>query len=183
MPEMCRRWCVLICAITLLALCLSASPRQSEVPPQAFFSDYFSGVVFFQGATPPPGIELMACIRDCQTFRSEGIILGGDGRFALLEVNPSDRFLRGDKIFFYLANAHGQIQATERAVFEGKYAIVEIKLNFDSDLPAPLAPPALPRVGDSVITLLPRVAVGVGTVLLLMGISILVVSRRRGTLR
>ena len=179
MPGICRRWGVLICAITLLVLCLGATPRQSEVPPQAFFADYFSGVVFVQGSTPPAGIKLMACSRDGQTVQSEGIILGGDGRFALLEVNPIDRFLRGDKIFFYLVNAHGQIQATESAVFEGKYAIVEIKLNFNSDLPAPMAPPALPRVGDGVLTLLPRLAVGVGTVLLAMGISILVVSRRR----
>ena len=170
---------MLICSIALVILCLGAAPKQSEVPPQAFFADYFSGAVFLHGTIPPSGIELIACIRNCQTFQSEGMKLDEDGGFVLLEVNPADRFLRGDEIRFYLVNAHGKIQATETAVFEGKYAIVEIKLNFNSDLPSPMPPPSLPQVGDSVITLLPRLALGVGTVLLVAGIAILVVSRRR----
>ena len=179
MPEKWRRRGRLIGLIALLMLCLGSAPKQSEIPPQAFFADYFSGVVFLQGATPLPGIELIACIRNCETFQSEGIILGDDGRFALLEVNPTDRFLRGDEIFFYLVNAHGKTQAAETAVFEGKYAIVKIRLHFDSGLPVPMAPAALPRVGDSLLIMLPRLALGVGMFLVFLGITILVLCRRR----
>ena len=44
---------ILICCIVLGLLCLGATPKQSEVPPQAFFADYFSGKVVLRGAPPP----------------------------------------------------------------------------------------------------------------------------------
>ena len=170
---------IFICCIVLGLLCLGATPKQSEVPPQAFFADYFSGKVVLRGSPPPSqGIELMACIRDCGTFESERLILAADGKFTLLEVNPADRFLRGEKILFYLVNAHGRIEALETAIFEGEYGITEIYLNFDSDLPAPMAPPELPEVGDPVLPLLPGLAVGFGALCLVVGVVGLVVSRK-----
>ena len=178
--EKSRRAEIFICSIVLAMLCLGAGPKQSEVPPQAFFADYFSGSVVIQGSPPPSGVELMACIRDCGTFESERLILAADGKFTLLEVNPADRFLRGEKILFYLVNAHGRIEALETAIFEGEYGITEIYLNFDSDLPAPMAPPELPEVGDPVLQLLPGLAVGVGALCLVVGVVGLVVSRKVG---
>ena len=167
--------------IVLVLLCLGAAPKQSEVPPQAFFADYFSGRVIVQGFSPPSGIELMACIRDCGVFQSERVKLAGDGQFGLLEVNPVDRFLRGDRIRFYLVNAHGMIEAVETAIFEGKYGIIEIQLNFDSDLPTPMAPPELPQVGDPILSLLPRLAIGFGSICFLVGIVVIMRWFRRET--
>ena len=167
---------VMVCLLALSLFCMGASPKQSEVPPQAFFADYFSGRVVLQGGVPPEGIVLVACIKDCETFRSEEITLDIEGKFALMEVNPDDRFLRGDEILFYLANAHGKIQAEETIPFEGEYSIVEIVLHFNSELPKPMAPPALPEVGDPLLALLPKVAiilgvmfVGTGGLLTLIG--------------
>ena len=172
---------VVIGCIVLVLLCLGAAPKQSEVPPQAFFADYFSGTVIVQGFSPPSGIELMACIRDCGIFQSERVKLAGDGQFGLLEVNPVDRFLRGDRIRFYLVNAHGRIEAVETAIFEGKYGIIEIQLNFDSDLPAPMAPPQLPEVGDPVLRLLPGLVIGFGVFCFVVGVVGLVISRKIGS--
>ena len=167
---------LVIGCIVLALLCLGAGPKQSEVPPQAFFADYFSGRVVLKGGVPPEGIVLVACIKDCETFRSEEVTLDIEGKFALMEVNPDDRFLRGDEILFYLANAHGKIQAEETIPFEGEYSIVEIVLHFNSELPKPMAPPALPEVGDPLLALLPKVAiilgvmfVGTGGLLTLIG--------------
>jgi len=167
---------LVIGCIVLALLCLGAGPKQSEVPPQAFFADYFSGRVVLKGGVPPEGIVLVACIKDCETFRSEEVTLDIEGKFALMEVNPDDRFLRGDEILFYLANAHGKIQAEETIPFEGEYSIVEIVLHFNSELPKPMAPPALPEVGDPLLVLLPKVAiilgvmfVGTGGLLALIG--------------
>ena len=172
---------LVIGCIVLALLCLGAAPKQSEVPPQAFFADYFSGMVAIQGFPPPSGIELIACIRECVIFESEGVKLAADGRFGLLEVNPADRFLRGDRIRFYLVNAHGRIEAVETAIFEGKYGIIEIQLNFNSDIPTPMAPPQLPEVGDPVLRLLPGLVIGVGVFCLLVGVVGLVVSRKVGS--
>ena len=177
-PEKGYRERILICSLVVVLFCLGASPKQSEVPPQAFFADYFSGTVVHQGSPPPQGTELMACIRDCLTFESERIILGADGLFTLLEVNPADRFLRGDRILFYLVNAHGKIKAGETAVFEGKYGIVNIDLNFDSSLPAPMSPARLPDVGDPILPLVPGVVIGFGAIGLVVGLVVIKRSRK-----
>lgn len=166
-------------AIAMVVLCLGLGPAQSEVPPQAFFADYFSGVVVLDDPSSMGGIRLVACIRDCRTFESQGIELAADGMFALLEVNPTDRFLRGDQILFYLVNAHGRIRAVETAVFEGKYAITELRLTFDSSIPRPMRPPELPAVGDRIIPMLPGYVMGIGLALTAGGISMLVIYRRR----
>ena len=133
-----------------------------------------------QGYPPPSGIGRLACIRECGIFESERVDLAADGKFGLLEVNPADRFLRGDQIRFYLVNAHGRIEAVETAIFEGKYGITEIYLNFNSDLPAPMARAQLPKVGDPVLPWLPRLAIGFGALCLVGGVVGLVVSRKVG---
>ena len=180
-PDRWHRWSLLCCYMVLASVFVGASPKQSEVPPQAFFADYFSGRVVVQGAPPPSGIELIACIRDCSIFESSGLILEADGMFTLLEVNPADRFLRGDNILFYLVNAHGRIRSADTAIFEGKYAISEIQLNFDSELPAPMAPPRLPQVGDPILSLLPAVAIVFGMICMLLGELVIMRCRNRGT--
>ncbi len=159
---------------------LGAGPRQGGVPPQPFFADYFSGQVSVQGAVPPAGIRLVACIDDCLTgFESEPAPLSAGGAFSLLEVNPADRFLRGRQITFYLVNQHGRIKATETAVFEGAYAINKLRLSFDQPLPTPLPPPALPRVGDPVGAGLPRLALATGLAAIAVGTLLMVLGRRR----
>ncbi len=166
---------VFLASLTLMG----AGLRQSEVPPQPFFADYFSGVVRLQGSAAPAGTQLVACVADCETFQSKPVFLTGGGAFRLLEVNPSNRFLRGDPISFYLVNAHGRIQAAESALFEGAYAIARLNLSFDQPLPTPLPPPLLPQVGDPVLPILPRAALALGTVMLAGGWALLMLNRRR----
>ena len=158
---------------------LGAGPRQSEVPPQPFFADYFSGVVWLQGTPAPMGTQLVACVADCETFQSKPVLLTGGGTYFLLEVNPSNRSLRGDPISFYLVNTHGRIQAAESALFEGAYAIASLNLSFDQPLPTPLPPPMLPQVGDPVLPILPRAALALGTIILAGGLALLMRNRRR----
>ena len=121
----------------------------------------------------------MACVADCETFQSKPVLLTGGGAFHLLEVNPSNRFLRGDPISFYLVNAHGRIQAAESVLFEGAYAIARLNLSFDQPLPTPLPPPLLPQVGDPVLPILPRAALALGTIMLAGGLALLMLNRRR----
>ena len=169
---------VAVVLLTSLAL-LGAGPHQSEVPPQPFFADYFSGVVSLQGSPAPAGTQLVACVSDCETFQSKPVLLTGGGAFHLLAVDPSNRFLRGDPISFYLVNAHGRIQAAESAIFEGEYAIARLNLSFDQPLPTPVPPPLLPQVGDPVLPILPRAALALGTVLLAGGLALMMLNRRR----
>ena len=172
--------CLAVAVVFLASLALlGAGPRQSGLPPQPFFADYFSGVVWLQGSPAPMGTQLVACVADCETFQSKPILLTGDGTYFLLEVNPSNRSLRGDPISFYLVNAHGRIQAAESAFFEGAYAIVSLNLSFDQPLPTPLPPPLLPQVGDPVLPILPRAALALGTVILAGGLALLMLNRRR----
>ncbi len=172
--------CLAVAVVSLASLALlGAGPRQSEVPPQPFFADYFSGVVRLQGSPAPAGIQLVACVAECETFQSKPVLLTGGGAFHLLEVNPANRFLRGDPISFYLVNAYGRIQAAESALFEGEYAIVRLNLSFDQPLPTSLPPPLLPQVGDPLLPLLPRAALALGTVLMAGGLGLLMLNRRR----
>ena len=177
---MLRRKIGAVAVVFLASLALvGAGPRQSELPPQPFFADYFSGVVRLQGSPAPTGTQLVACVADCETFQSKPVLLTGGGAFHLLEVNPSNRFLRGDPISFYLVNAHGRIQAAESALFEGAYAISRLNLSFDQPLPTPLPPPLLPQVGDPVLPILPRASLALGTVMLAGGLALLMLNRRR----
>jgi hypothetical protein len=172
--------CLAVAVVLLASLALvGAGPRQSEVPPQPFFADFFSGVVRLQGSPAPAGTQLVACVDDCETFQSKPVLLTSGGAFHLLEVNPSDRFLRGDTISFYLVNAYGRIQAAESALFEGEYAIARLNLSFDHPLPTPLPLPMLPQVGDPVLPILPRAALALGTVMLAGGLALMMLNRRR----
>ena len=171
-----------LAAVLVLLACLAlvgAGPRQSEVPPQPFYADYFSGLVWLQGSPAPVGTQLVACVADCETFQSKPVLLTDGGAFHLLEVNPPSRFLRGDLISFYLVNAHGRIQAAESVLFEGEYAISRLNISVDQPLPTSLPPPLLPQVGDPVLPILPRAALALGTVLLAGGLAFLMMNRRR----
>ena len=135
--------------------------------------------MLLDGSPPLPGVHFLACVQSCDVFESEKRVLTDEGMFTLLEINPTDRYLRGDKISFYLANAHGRIAARESEVFEGVYAITNIELNFYGPLPYPPPPASLPNVGDPVLTALPRIAIGFGVILLVVGIALFMVRRRR----
>ena len=172
--------CLAVAVVLLASLALvGAGPRQSEVPPQPFFADYFSGVVRLQGSPAPAGTQLVACVADCETFQSKPLLLNGSGGYHLLKVNPSDRFLRGDPVSFYLVNAYGRIPAAESIIFEGEYATNRLNLSFDQSLPAPPPAALLPQVGDPVLPILPRAALALGSVLLAGGLALLMLSRRR----
>ena len=97
---------------------LGTGPNQG-VPPQPYFEDFFSGNVTVQGESALLGIELVACIDDCQkVFESQPVRMEEGGRYRMLEVFPEDQGLAGHTITFYLANEFGRIRAAETAIFE-----------------------------------------------------------------
>ena len=174
---------IVLSILALWALgALGAGPQQQggKLPPQPFFSDYFSGHVFLEGRPAPSGLLLVACINDCaDIFQSQGVVLDQGGTYNLLEVNPEDQLLRGHPVSFYLVNEHGRIKAGETAVFEGAYSLNRVNLTFDQPLPQPLPPPGLPPVGDTVVPQLPRLALGLGGAALALGVALLLLRRRR----
>jgi hypothetical protein len=161
---------------------LGATPEQEGgVPPQPFFADYFSGQVFIQGTPAPGGVQLVACVDECNVFKSRPVVLTAGGGFNLLEVNPENRRLRGRTITFYLVNQYGSIKAAETKVFEGAYNIIRLNLNFSEPLPTLASDTVLPPVGDPVIPVIPQIALGAGSVVVVAGAVLLMVARRRAS--
>ena len=168
-------------AVSLLGL-LGAAPRQEGgAPPRPFFPDFFSGVATVQGKPAPLGSQLVACINDCQSgYQSAPVKVQAGGNFSSLTVAPQDRALLGGTITFYLVNEFGRIRAAETPVFEASKSFITLTLTFSdptptakpTPTPAP-APPALPMVGDSVVPLIPKVALGLGGTLTMSGALLL----------
>ena len=187
------RLLITLCFPTLVALAtLGAVPQQDTgLPPQPFFSDYYSGTVLLQDVPGPISTYLIACINDCDTaYQSEPVTLTRGGSYDLLEINPSDRLLRGHIITFYLVNEHGRIKAAETARFEGAYSINNLNLTFDQpmplrfDKPIPLQLPqaTLPPVGDTLVPQIPRASLILGLATFLAGFLMLLRSRKKLTL-
>ena len=184
---------ITLCVLTLVALAtLGAVPQQDTgLPPQPFFSDYYSGTVLLQDVPGPISTHLIACINDCETaYQSQPVALTSSGSYDLLEINPSDRLLRGHTVTFYLVNEHGRIKAAETARFEGAYGINTLNLTFDQPMPLPLAQPTplplaqatLPPVGDRLVPQVPKVSLILGLATFLAGFLMLLRSRKKLTL-
>ncbi len=167
---------------------LGAGPNQAERPPQPFFQDFFSGAVLLQGSPPPEGTLLIACIDSCDgSFESAPYSLKADGTFDQLEVNPANENLVGHPITFYLVNEFGRISAVEVRPYIGVFDFYVQDLTFVDPLPlAPLPDPtprptpiaSLPVAGDPAVAQLPKIALMAGVVAVLLGASLLLVSRR-----
>ena len=162
-------------AVSLLGL-LGAAPRQEGgAPPRPFFPDFFSGVATVQGKPAPLGAQLVACINDCQSgYQSAPVKVQAGGKFSSLTVGPQDRALLGGKITFHLVNEFGRIRAAETPIFEGSKNLITLTLTFSDPTPTPKptptpAPPGLPMVGDSVVPLIPKLALGLGGSLTISG--------------
>ena len=169
--------------LAVLAICSLASigavPLQSGVPPQPYNADLFSGRVYLGPDLAPPGTRMLACVDDCGVFETEAVTLDPDGSYKLLAIHPEDRSLRGRPISFYLLNQHGRIKAAEITYFEGGFNAVNLDLHFEGPLPSPPVAPDLPVVGDPMVPQLPKVALGMGILLLVAGLLLLVVRGRR----
>ena len=181
---------VLIFALTLLG----AGPNQAERPPQPFFQDFFSGAVLVQGSPPPEGTLLIACIDSCEnSFESAPYSLKADGTFEQLEVNPASENLVGHPISFYLVNEFGRIRAVEIRPYIGVFDFYVQNLTFVDPLPLAALPDptpsptptprptpvaSLPVSGDPAVAQLPKIALMAGVVAVLLGASLLLVSRR-----
>lgn len=169
---------------TLMMVNLGATPRQDK-PPQPFGPDAFSGRVLVRSSPPPLGMRLFACIDDCLIYKSAvvGIIEGG--AYSQLVVNPADRSLLGHTIRFYLANDFGRIQAVETVDFAAATDNFTLDLNFIDAVPVPTPLPtvtptaSLPVTGDLTVPAIPRVALIVGAIAVIVGIGILIAARRR----
>ena len=163
---------------------LAASPHQDK-PPQPFGPDAFSGRAVVQSGSPPLGIKLFACIDDCLIYKSEVVGIKEGGAYSRLVVNPTDRSLVGHSIHFYLANDFGRIQALETVDFAGATDNFTLDLNFSDTIPVPTPLPtvtptaSLPVAGDVTVTAIPRMALIVGAIAVVLGMGILMAARRR----
>ena len=170
---------------------LGAGPNQAERPPQPFFQDFFSGSVLLQGAPPPEGTLLVACIDGCDSgFESAPFSLKADGTFDQLEVNPDNEDLVGHTITFYLVNNFGRIQAVETRPYIGIFDFYVQDLTFVDDMPVPqpaVRPDPTPRptptaslpvAGDPSVAQLPKIALMAGAVAVVLGGGLMFVARR-----
>jgi len=163
---------------------LAASPHQYK-PPQPFGPDAFSGRVVVQSSSPPVGMLLFACIDDCLIYKSEVVGIKEGGAYSRLIVNPTDRSLVGHSIHFYLANDFGRIQASETVDFTAATDNFTLHLNFSDRIPGPTPLPtvtptaSLPVPGDVAVTAIPRMALIVGAIAVVLGMGILMAARRR----
>lgn len=158
---------------------LAAGPEQG-VPPRPFFPDYFFGTVLVQGAVPPRGIQLVACVDDCDTvFASAPALVGELGSFRGLAVGPKDEALVGHVVRFYLVNEHGRIPATETVTFTGALELRHLNLTFRQPVPSLAMAPTPPAVGDWLVPILPKIALALGAAMALGGGWLLVAGQRR----
>ena len=168
----------------VMVVTLAASPRQDK-PPQPFGPDAFSGRAVVQNGFPPLGMKLFACIDDCFIYKSEVVGIKEGGAYSRLVVNPTDRSLVGHSIHFYLANDFGRIQALETVDFAGATDNFALDLNFSDTIPVPTPLPtvtptaSLPVAGDVTVTAIPRMALIVGAIAVVLGMGILMAARRR----
>jgi hypothetical protein len=163
---------------------LAASPHQDK-PPQPFGPDAFSGRVVVQNSSPPLGMKLFACIDDCLIYKSEVVGIKEGGAYSRLVVKPTDRSLVGHSIYFYLANEFGRIQASETVDFAAATDNFTLNLNFSDRIPVPTPLPtvtptaSLPVPGDVAVTAIPRMALIVGAIAVVLGTGILMAARHR----
>ena len=163
---------------------LAASPHQYK-PPQPFGPDAFSGRVVVQSSSPPVGMWLFACIDDCLIYKSKVVGIKEGGAYSGLIVNPTDRSLVGHSINFYLANDFGLILALESVDFAAATDNFTLDLNFSDRIPVPTPLPtvtptaSLPVPGDVTVTAIPRMALIVGAIAVVLGMGILMAARRR----
>jgi len=187
-----RRFLAIIFLTSVLLLAafslLGAGPNQAERPPQPFFQDFFSGTVLLQGSPAPEGTLLIACIDGCEgSFESAPYSLKPDGVFDQLEVKPVSEDLIGHPITFYLVNEYGRIRAVEMRPYIGVFDFYVQDLTFVDPLPLAPVPDRTPRptptaslpvAGDPAVARLPKIALMAGTAAVLVGASLLLVSRR-----
>lgn len=172
---------MLLVAVAAAALGGLAAGPDPGVPPRPFFPDYFFGTVLLQGIAPPAGTQLMACIDDCDlVFASPPVRLTERGAFDGLAVGPRDEELVGHPVRFYLVNEHGRIPAAQSVMFVGALELQRVGLTFHQPLPSLASAPTPPPVGDWVVPTLPKVALGLGATMALVGVVVLAAALRRG---
>lgn len=182
-----RKVPVLTLALVLslaMLVTLGAAPQQDK-PPQPFGPDSYSGRVMVQNSPPPIGMQLFACIDDCLNYKSAVVGIKEGGVYSQLVINPTNRSLVGHSISFYLANDFGRIQAVETVDFAAATDNFTLDLNFPGAIPVPTPTPtitptaSLPVPGDLTVTAIPKVALIIGAIALVVGMGILMVARRR----
>ena len=188
-----RQVTLLLVAFAVMAMAtMGAAPQQGERPPQPFFQDFYSGTVTLRDAPAPASTKLIGCVLDCVTgFESKAVELQADGRYELLEINPSDEALIGLPVSFYLVNEFGRIKAQETTPFIGVFDFYALDLTFNDPLPVPTPIPTvtptmqptptaiLPVPGDPAITAIPRLALIIGAAAVAGGAGMIFLTRRR----
>ena len=144
-----RAWWWMLAGVFAILL-VAAAPAQDGRPPAPLEPDYYSGNVSVQGATPPEGTQLVACIDGCSSYQSAAVSLDANGGFTWLALTPDDWDLVGDDVTFYIVTIYGSIQASESPLFIGARQTYTISLTFSdpipTDYPTATPPPtATPR--------------------------------------
>ena len=189
-----------IIAGQLLALgALLAAVSAQTFPP---FPNNFSGKAFVAGQPAPDGLEVFARIDGYQSnvarpgFDADqrAVVLVSSGEYVTLVVQPPDDTFFGKTITFHATLGFGEVQATETAVFLNLQILSGFDLNFPSMptgaptptppptptlVPTPTTTPVLPIPGDPSVPKLSRMALVVGGAVLVAGIAVLLVARRR----
>ena len=144
------KWAVWLPAamVAMLMLALAAATPAQEAedkrPSQPLFHDYYSGTVTVQGVAAPAGAQLIACVDNCDTYRSDTVQVGDNGAYTALILAPTDWRMIGRDVAFHIVNEHGSIQADQIAEFIGVYDLYTLALTFSNAIPAAPTPTPQP---------------------------------------
>ena len=132
-------------AMLMLALAAATPAQEAEDkrPSQPLLHDFYSGTVTVQGVAAPAGVQLIACVDSCGTYRSDVVQVGDNGSFTGLILAPTDRRMIGREVAFYIVNRYGRVQADEIREFVGVYDLYTLALTFSNAIPA--APEPTPQ--------------------------------------
>lgn len=128
----------------LMLAAMAAVPGQDARPPSPLEPDYYSGTVTVQGATPPAGTQLSACVDGCANYWSESVTLDASGAFQYLVVAAPERRLIGDTVTFHIFNEYGNIRAAQTQEYTAARQFYTVSLTFADPMPAPRPPTATP---------------------------------------
>lgn len=136
-------WLPWAAGLLMLAV-MAAVPGQDARPPSPLEPDYYSGTVTVQGAAPPAGTQLSACVDGCVNYWSDAVTLDASGAFQYLVVAAPERRLIGDTVTFHIFNEHGNIRAAQTQEYTAARQFYTVSLTFADPMPTPRPPTPTP---------------------------------------
>lgn len=137
-------WLPWAAGLLLMLAAMAAVPGQDARPPSPLEPDYYSGTVSVQGAPPPAGTQLSACVDGCVNYWSDSVTLDASGAFQYLVVAAPERRLIGDTVTFHIFNEHGNIRAAQTQEYTAARQFYTVSLTFADPMPTPRPPTPTP---------------------------------------